>query len=83
VKVEFHADVFRQLQQLPRPAFTAALRVIVALANQPRPTGAVTLVGGRSDWRIRVGEHRIVYGIDDNTQVVTVYRVAHRSDVYR
>jgi mRNA interferase RelE/StbE len=83
VNVEFHPDVFKQLQQLPRPVFAAALRAIVGLANQPRPAGAVKLVGGKNDWRVRIGEYRIVYEVDDQAQTVTVFRVAHRSDVYR
>lgn len=83
MNIEFHPDVFKQLQQLPRPVFTAALRAIVALAGQPRPPGVVKLAGSRSDWRIRIGEYRIVYSIDDATQTVTVFRVAHRGDVYR
>lgn len=83
MKVEFHSDVFKQLQQLPRTTFAAALREIVALAGMPRPVGAIKLAGSRNDWRIRIGEYRIVYEINDDAGVVTVYRVAHRSDVYR
>jgi mRNA interferase RelE/StbE len=83
VNVEFHPDVFKQLQQLPRSVFAAALRAIVALANNPRPVGAVKLVGGENDRRVRIGEYRIVYEVDDQAETVTVFRVAHRSDVYR
>ncbi len=83
MNIEFHPDVFKQLQQLPRPAFTAALRTIVSLTDQPRPVGAVKLAGGGNDWRIRIGEYRIVYEINDDAQTVTVFRVAHRREVYR
>lgn len=82
MNIDFHSDVSKQLQSLPRPVFAAALRAVIALASQPRPTGAVKLVGGKSDWRIRIGEYRIVYEVNDAAQTVTVFRVAHRRDVY-
>jgi mRNA interferase RelE/StbE len=83
VRIEFHPDVFKQLQQLPRTTFAAALRQVIELTQQPRPPGAVKLAGGRNDWRIRIGDHRIVYEINDDADLVTVYRVAYRSEVYR
>ncbi|HEX2742609.1 MAG TPA: type II toxin-antitoxin system RelE/ParE family toxin [Rubrobacter sp.] len=42
-----------------------------------------TRLSGRDDWRIRVGDYRIVYGIDDERRVVEILNVAHRRDVYR
>jgi mRNA interferase RelE/StbE len=55
---------------------------IDSLATEPRPHGA-TKLAGRSDYRIRVGDWRVVYEIDDPRQRIVVVRVAHRSDVYR
>jgi mRNA interferase RelE/StbE len=81
MNVEFHPDVYKQLQQLPRPVFAAALRMIVSLTREPRPAGVKKLVGGRHDWRVRIGEYRIVYAIDGDT--VVVMQVRHRRDVYR
>lgn len=52
------------------------------MSKEPRPAGAKKLVGNQ-DWRIRIGQYRIVYGIDDAEQVVTVFIVAKRCDVYR
>jgi len=83
VNIDFHPDVFKQLQQLPRPVFTAALKAIVALANEARPAGCVKLAGSANDWRIRIGEYRIVYEINDKKATVTVFSVAHRREVYR
>ena len=82
MNVQFHPDVYKQLQRLPRTAFAAALDRIIALATEPRPIGAVKLTGRRSDWRIRVGEYRIVYEINDAGQKVTILIVGHRRDVY-
>jgi mRNA interferase RelE/StbE len=83
VRICFHPDVYKQLQQLPRAAFVAALNAIVGLVGEPRPAGVRKLVGSESDWRTRIGEYRIVYEIDEKAEVLTVMRVAHRRDVYR
>lgn len=55
---------------------------IDALADDRRPPGAVKLAG-RDDYRIRVGDYRVVYAIDDGDRLVLVARIAHRRDVYR
>ncbi len=58
-------------------------RAIAALADDPRPPWVKKLVGGEGEWRIRVGDWRIVYRVDDGVLVVLVVRVAPRSGVYR
>ena len=55
---------------------------IDALAAEPRPHGAAKLAG-RDDFRIRVGDYRIVYAADDSERVILVARIAHRREVYR
>jgi mRNA interferase RelE/StbE len=52
------------------------------LADQPRPPGVRPLQGSPF-WRLRVGDYRVIYAIDDAQQVVTIARVRHRGDVYR
>ncbi|MEV6324492.1 type II toxin-antitoxin system RelE/ParE family toxin [Nocardia sp. NPDC051787] len=83
MRIEFHPDTLKQLQRLPRDVFEAALQAIIGLSKEPRPAGAKKLVGSRDDWRVRIGQYRIVYEIDDEEQLVTIYTVAKRSDVYR
>ena len=61
-------------------------RVIVAiqsLATNPRPPSCWKLTGSKNDWRIRVGDYRIVYEIADEIRIVRVSRVRHRREVYR
>jgi len=53
------------------------------LATNPRPSGAVKLAGSAGFWRIRVGDYRVVYHIDDTSQIVDIRIVAHCRDVYR
>jgi mRNA interferase RelE/StbE len=57
-------------------------RKILALADNPRPPGCKKLRGYRDQWRIRVGDWRVVYLIDDVARLVTITRVAHRREVY-
>ncbi|GLY26623.1 type II toxin-antitoxin system RelE/ParE family toxin [Micromonospora sp. NBRC 101691] len=82
-RVEVHPAALRELHKLPRPAFGEALKVIVALVTDPRPAGAKALVGEPSGTlRVRIGDYRIVYLVDDAQRLVTIYRVAHRREVY-
>lgn len=53
------------------------------LASNPRPSGCKKLRGGDAEWRIRVGDWRVVYTIDDEKLLVEVTRIRHRSEVYR
>lgn len=55
---------------------------IDALAADPRPPGAVKLAG-HDDFRVRVGDYRVVYAVDDTERLVLVARIAHRREVYR
>lgn len=59
-----------------------AYEAILGLAENPRPPGVKKLEEGKG-WRIRVGNYRIVYTIDDSARQVTVFKVGHRRDVYR
>ncbi len=78
-RVELAPAAQRQLRKLP-PDATARLRgPILALARDPRPPGALTLTGS-SLWRLRVGDVRIVYAIDDTARVVVILRVARRNE---
>lgn len=56
---------------------------IALLAENPRPPKATKLVDQRNRWRVRTGDYRILYEIDDGVLTVLVIRVAHRREVYR
>ena len=56
---------------------------IQALAIDPRPQGCEKLAGGAERYRVRQGDYRIVYSIDDSTHEVVVVRIGHRREVYR
>jgi mRNA interferase RelE/StbE len=78
--VELAPAAQRQLRRLP-PGDAARLRApILALAIEPRPPGAAKLAG-TDFWRLRVGDLRIVYLVDDRASLVVVLRVARRSEI--
>ena len=56
---------------------------ILGLQDDPRPQGSRKLSGNLEGWRIRVGDYRVLYQIDDDAATVTIVRVKHRRDVYR
>lgn len=69
----------RQLRQLPRPAQHRVRLVIRGLAVEPRPAGSKLLSGPARIWRLRLGDYRILYDIQDDLVLVVVIRVGNRS----
>ncbi len=57
-------------------------RKILALAEDPSPPGCKKLRGYKDQWRIRVGDWRVLYAVDDAVKLVSITRVAHRREVY-
>jgi mRNA interferase RelE/StbE len=72
----------KELAQLPEDAYVKVRDSIWALAEGPRPNGCQKLTA-REGWRVRVGNYRVIYDIDDKRKTVTVVHVGHRRDVYR
>jgi mRNA interferase RelE/StbE len=73
----------KQLKQLSAKLHDRVVAAIQALGKNPRPTGCRKLTGTEDDWRIRVGDYRVVYEIDDARREIRVNRVRHRREVYR
>jgi mRNA interferase RelE/StbE len=73
----------RQLKQLSAKLPNRVIAAIQSLGSDPRPTGCRKLAGDDNDWRIRTGEYRVVYEIDDAKKEILVNRVRHRREVYR
>jgi mRNA interferase RelE/StbE len=80
--LEIKLSAQKELDALADDLFTRIDRKILALANNPRPAGCKKLKGYKDQWRIRVGDWRVVYIISDATKVVSVTRIAHRREVY-
>jgi mRNA interferase RelE/StbE len=69
----------KSLDQSVRGRVIQALRL---LASEPRPPGCRKLVGSHYRWRIRVGDYRLIYTVDDTGRVVEIIAVRHRSKAY-
>jgi mRNA interferase RelE/StbE len=73
----------RSLRQLDPPVRKAIAQVIDGLAVDPRPAGLTSLTGHRPYLRVRSGDYRVIYSVDDRARVVTVAAVGHRREIYR
>lgn len=71
----------RELSKIDSPQFEAISEKLLALGENPRPSGCKKL-RERSGWRIRIGSYRVLYEIDDARQTVIVTNVGHRKDIY-
>lgn len=80
--VELKPSARRELERLTPKLIERIFPKLEALAGEPRPNGCKKLKGGQQEWRIRVGDYRVVYAIDDARRRVSVTRIRHRSDVY-
>ncbi len=80
--VSLKRSVLKDLEPLPSHDRVRIMERIGALADEPRPHGCEKL-SALERYRVRVGDYRIVYSIEDAALVVWVVRVGHRRDVYR
>ena len=81
--VEIKPTAMKELKSLPQYIMKKSILIIDSLSVEPRPEGCKKLVDSKSRWRIRVGDYRILYEIDNQADIVTVFRVAHRKEIYR
>lgn len=75
--------VQKQLDRLPDSVHEQVIQRIMALKENPRPRGCVKLKGRDNEYRIRIGDYRIRYEIDDGEAIVLLLHCGHRKDVYR
>ncbi len=78
----FKESVSKDLKEIPKQDVQRILERIDALRDEPRPQGSVKL-SGKEYYRVRQGNYRIVYEIQDSQLVVIVIKVGHRREVYR
>ncbi len=73
----------RDLRRLDRQIIPIIVEKILALESNPRPTQSKKLRGTHNEYRLRVGDYRIFYVIDNAKKKITIYHVAHRREAYR
>jgi mRNA interferase RelE/StbE len=73
----------KEMEGIQSPALETIERKILSLGDDPRPPGCKRLKGDDRTWRVRSGNYRILFQIDDSEKTVTVIKVGHRKDIYR
>ncbi len=81
--VEVKPSARKELEALPDNVLARVVQRIDALRRNPKPAGVKKLKGYKDQWRIRVGDWRVLYIIDDAAKLVSITRIAHRREVYR
>ncbi|NQT34065.1 type II toxin-antitoxin system RelE/ParE family toxin [bacterium] len=79
----FERSAARQLKLVSDADYKRIIARIKLLADSPRPRGCRKPRGSRTDYRLRIGDWRIVYEVDDERRVVRVFRVTLRKHAYR
>lgn len=82
-RIEFVKQAAKQFKALPNQEQQRLKPKIDALVKDPRPSGVVKLSGKDDLYRIRVGNYRIIYNIQDNQLLILVVKIGHRRDIYR
>jgi len=81
--VSIPEDVYKELRRFPKTVRARLLARAMALSNDPRPSSVKKLRGYDSTYRVRVGNYRIIYDVDDHAQQISVVWIADRKDAYR
>ena len=79
-KVEIKRSAVKEIKKIPSADLKRIMAVIGALSQDPRPMGSIKL-SGKEQYRLRCGNYRILYTIEDQVLVVYVVKVGHRKDV--
>jgi mRNA interferase RelE/StbE len=83
-RVLIDARAAKKLEKLPKPIIQKIDCAIVSLSENARPPGAKLLWGKlKEGWRIRIGDYRVLYRIDDGAQEIRIFDIGHRREIYR
>lgn len=83
-KVVFKKKASKELFKLPSSTLSKVVSGIDDLALNPRPAGSKKLKGSDEEmWRIRIGDYRVIYVLEDRIRIVNIRKVGHRKDVYK
>jgi len=80
--ITFKKSASKQLRKLPKAVLATVASAVDDLANEPRPDSCKKLKGTDDVYRIRVGDYRVLYTVDDSIITVEVIKVGNRKDVY-
>lgn len=80
--ITFARSARKEIEALDEKIVNRIFPKIEVLSKEPRPAGCRKLTGNKNLWRIRVGDYRVVYSIDDENNIVDIIAVRHRKDAY-
>jgi mRNA interferase RelE/StbE len=81
--IELTRSAEKELDALPKKILTKIAEQLDELEENPRPIGYIQLKGSDKLFRVRVGDYRIIYAIDDDAKIVDIRAIANRKDAYR
>ncbi len=81
-QVIFTKSAERELKKLPNQVITRVIPVIQKLANNPRPSGCIKLEGSSNRYRVRIGDYRILYLIEDQIKIIEIVGIRNRREAY-
>lgn len=82
-QIEWKRSATKELRRLPARTIARVISTVEGLASDPYPVGATKLTGSEKSYRIRIGDYRVIYTVEDDILYVEIVRVGHRKDVYR
>ena len=82
-RIEVSPAAARQLRKIDRRTLPQIAEKVDSLAVEPRPRGCEKLSGHHDVYRVRVGDYRIIYGVEDRLVLVAVLKVGNRAEVYQ
>lgn len=80
--LEFRPSALKALKKLPRHVSDQLREAIEKLKENPRPPGSLKMKGSDDFWRVRSGDYRVIYDIQDSRLLVLIVDVGHRSSIY-
>lgn len=82
-RITFKKSAEKELERLPVRAIKRISKAIDELSSNPRPAGSKKLEGQKESlWRIRTGDYRVIYLVEDVIRIVEIRRIGHRKDIY-
>jgi mRNA interferase RelE/StbE len=82
-RVNFTSSATRQLKKIPRAVQPLIWQILADLAEEPCPSGVVKMASEAATYRVRVGDYRIVYEVQDEVLCILVIKVGHRREIYK
>ncbi|MDT3739863.1 MAG: type II toxin-antitoxin system RelE/ParE family toxin [Candidatus Kapabacteria bacterium] len=82
-KIFWKKSAVKELKKIPNQFADKIYDAISELSNEPRPDNSKNMVSLSKHYRLKVGDYRVVYSIEDKILIIEIIRIAHRKDVYK